>query len=186
MYRPCLPETWITSGYSGAVKLLKVKPGIVRRFMNVWPPFAFTGIRVTRLDPDYRRVSVRLKAHWWNQNVAGVHFGGSLFAMTDPFWMMMLLHHLGKDHVVWDKAAEVDFIKPGTGVVTADFTLAEADVERLRTLAAGGDKVLEWFSVDITDRTGAVVARVRKQVYVRRKRDRDAPEPAAPAQAATS
>ena len=162
------------------MKLLDLKPGMLRRFMNLWPPFAFAGIRITHLDPAYYGVTVRLREHWWNRNVAGVHFGGSLFAMTDPFWMMLLLHHLGKDHVVWDKAAEIDFVKPGNGQVTAEFTLDPADVERLRKLAAGGDKVLEWFSVDVTDGSGAVVARVRKQVYVRRKRDR-AEIPAVPA-----
>lgn len=162
----------ITSGYSGLVRLLKVQPGTLRRFMNLWPPFAFTGIRIVHLDPKYFNVTVRLREHWWNRNVAGVHFGGSLFAMTDPFWMMMLLHHLGRDHVVWDKAAEIDFVKPGRGELTARFTLDPADVGRLRKLAAGGDKVLEWFSVEVRDGSGEVVARVRKQVYVRLKRDR--------------
>ena len=143
--------------------------------MNCWPPFAFTGIRITRLDPAYLGVNVRLREHWWNRNVAGVHFGGSLFAMTDPFWMMLLLNHLGKDHVVWDKAAEIDFVKPGRGELNARFTLEPTDVERLRKLAAGGDKVLEWFAVEVTDASGDVVARVRKQVYVRRKREQGAP-----------
>jgi hypothetical protein len=91
---------------------------------------------------------------------------------------MLLLRHLGRDHVVWDRAAEVDFIKPGRGDVTARFVLTEEEVERLRGLAADGGKVLEWFSVDITDADGDVVARVRKQVYVRRKQNR-APVPAA-------
>ncbi|MCQ1946509.1 DUF4442 domain-containing protein [Arthrobacter sp. zg-Y1116] len=154
------------------MRLLQASPATVRRLMNLWPPFAFTGIRITRLDPEYLGVSVRLRSYWWNKNVAGVHFGGSLFAMTDPFWMMMLLHHLGRDHVVWDRAAEIEFLKPGKGELTVRFTLDRADVGRLRKLAAGGDKVLEWFSVDVTDGSGDVVARVRKQVYVRLKRDR--------------
>ena len=161
----------VKPGYSKPVKLLNAKPATVRRLMNVWPPFAFTGIRITRLDPE-SGVSVRLRAHWWNRNVAGVHFGGSLFAMTDPFWMMLLLHHLGRDHVVWDRAAEIEFLKPGKGEVRAEFVLDTADFDRLRKLAADGDKVLEWFTVDVTDSAGGVVARVRKQVYVRRKRDR--------------
>lgn len=151
------------------VKALTAKPGMVRRYMNLWPPFAFSGIRIIHLDPGFQSATVRLRMHWWNRNVAGVHFGGSLFAMTDPFWMMLLLRHLGRDHVIWDRAAEVDFIKPGTGDVTAQFVLKPDDVERLRDLAAGGAKVLEWFTVDITDGTGEVVARVRKQVYVRRR-----------------
>ena len=41
----------------------------------------------------------------------------------------------------------------------------------IRDAAAGGDKVLRWFSTDLTDDAGEVVARVRKQIYVRRKRD---------------
>ena len=160
------------------MKALTAKPGIVRRYMNLWPPFAFSGIHITGMGADFLSAEVRLRLHWWNSNVAGVHFGGSLFAMTDPFWMMLLLRHLGRDHVVWDRAAEVDFIKPGRGDVTARFVLTEEEVERLRGLAADGGKVLEWFSVDITDADGDVVARVRKQVYVRRKQNR-APVPAA-------
>ena len=150
--------------------------------MNLWPPFAFSGIRITHLDS--LSAEVRLRQHWWNGNVAGVHFGGSLFAMTDPFWMMLLLQHLGRDHLVWDRAAEVEFLKPGRGDVTARFVLAEDDVERIRILAAGGGKVLEWFSVDVTDAGGDVVARVRKQVYVRRKRGAAAVPASAPSERA--
>lgn len=156
------------------MKALTAKPAIVRRYMNCWPPFAFSGIHITDLGEDFMSAEVRLRLHWWNRNVAGVHFGGSLFAMTDPFWMMLLLRQLGGDHVVWDRAAEIDFIKPGRGDVTARFVLAPADVERLRKLAADGGKVLEWFSVDVVGADGEVVARVKKQVYVRRKREKPA------------
>ena len=154
------------------MKALTAKAALVRRYMNLWPPFAFSGIRITRLDADFMQAEVRLRLHWWNRNVAGVHFGGSLFAMTDPFWMMLLLRHLGTDHVVWDRAAEIDFIKPGRGDVSARFVLLPADVERLRSQAADGAKVLEWFSADVVDAGGEVVARVRKQVYIRRKREK--------------
>ena len=116
-----------------------------------------------------------MRLRWWNKNVAGVLFGGSLFAMTDPFWMMLLLRHLGREHIIWDRAAEVDFIKPGKGTVQAHFAITEAEIERLRKAAAGGAKVLEWFTVDVKDSDGDVVARVRKQVYLRRKREMPAP-----------
>lgn len=41
--------------------------------------------------------------------------------MTDPFFMLMLIHILGKEFVVWDKAAHIDFIKPSQGIATQDF-----------------------------------------------------------------
>ncbi|MCC3298760.1 DUF4442 domain-containing protein [Arthrobacter caoxuetaonis] len=160
------------------MKLVAAKPSVVRRSMNIWPPFAFSGIHITELPADFMSATVRLRQHWWNKNVAGVAFGGSLFAMTDPFWMMLLLRHLGTDHVIWDRAAEVEFIKPGKGEVYARFSISAQDIERIRAAAKDGSKVLEWFSVDIKDADGDVVARVRKQVYVRRKRENAAGVPA--------
>lgn len=105
----------------------------------------------------------------WNRNYVGTHFGGSLFAMTDPFWMLMVLHHLGRDHLVWDKAGEIEFVRPGRGTVRTRFDLDPATLDLLRSQAAGGNKVLHWFHNDIVDASGQVVARVRKQLYVRRK-----------------
>lgn len=142
---------------------------LFRHGINLWPPFLFAGIHLTALSADYTRARVELRLRPWNRNYVGTHFGGSLFAMTDPFWMLMVLHHLGRDHVVWDKAGEIEFVKPGRGVVRADFTLTPADLDELRARAAGGAKVLRWFENDVVDADGEVVARVRKQLYVRRK-----------------
>lgn len=142
---------------------------LFRHGINLWPPFLFAGIHLTELSADYTRARVELRLRPWNRNYVGTHFGGSLFAMTDPFWMLMVLHHLGRDHVVWDKAGEIEFVKPGRGVVRADFALAPATLDALRTGAADGAKVLRWFENDVVDADGDVVARVRKQLYVRRK-----------------
>jgi acyl-coenzyme A thioesterase PaaI-like protein len=141
--------------------------------MNLWPPFLFAGIRVVELSDDYRYVKVRLRMHRWNRNYVGTHFGGSLFAMTDPFWMLLVLHHLGRDHLVWDQAGEIEFVKPGRGTVHAEFRLTDEHLAELRSLAADGGKALVWFNTDVVDESGEVVARTRKQVYTRRKkRDR--------------
>ena len=142
---------------------------LFRHGINLWPPFLFAGVHLTELSADYTRARVELRLRPWNRNYVGTHFGGSLFAMTDPFWMLMVLHHLGRDHVVWDKAGEIEFVKPGRGVVRADFALDAATLDALRTGAAGGAKVLRWFENDVVDADGDVVARVRKQLYVRRK-----------------
>lgn len=147
----------------------KVSARTIRRVLNLWPPFLFAGIRVVELSDDFRNARVELRMRPWNRNYVGTHFGGSLFAMTDPFWMLMVLHHLGRDHYVWDKAAEIEFVKPGRGTVQTSFTLDDGLLEALRAEAAGGAKVLRWFDNDVVDAQGEVVARVRKQLYVRRK-----------------
>ncbi|MFD1152249.1 DUF4442 domain-containing protein [Saccharothrix hoggarensis] len=146
-----------------------MKASRLRRGMNLWPPFLFAGIRVLELSDDYRHVRVRLRMHWWNRNYVGTHFGGSLFAMTDPFWMLLVLHHLGREHLVWDRAGEIDFVKPGRGDVFAEFRLTDEQLDEVRTRTADGGKALVWFSTDVVDEHGDVVARTRKQVYARRK-----------------
>jgi len=138
--------------------------------MNLWPPFLFSGIRVETIGADWRHARVRLKLAWYNRNYVGVHFGGSLFAMTDPFWMLLVMESLGRDYVVWDRAGEIDFVAPGRGDVVAEFRLDEAVLDELRAATAEGDKHLRWFETEVHNTAGELVARIRKQLYVRRRR----------------
>ncbi|QDH69502.1 DUF4442 domain-containing protein [Marilutibacter alkalisoli] len=146
-----------------------MKASVLRHGLNFWPPFLFTGIHVKSIGEDYRHAEVELRLRLWNRNYVRSHFGGSLFAMTDPFWMLLAMHALGRDYIVWDKAGEIEFVKPGRSRVRARFDLDDATLEQLRDAAAGGDKVLRWFETDVIDEDGDVVARVRKQLYVRLK-----------------
>jgi acyl-coenzyme A thioesterase PaaI-like protein len=148
---------------------LALRASTIRRLVNLWPPFLFTGIRVLELPDDWTRATVCLRMHFWNRNYVGTHFGGSLFAMTDPWWMMLALHRLGNRYLVWDKAGAIEFVAPGKEDVFAHFVLEESVVEELRAAAADGSKVLRWFEVDVKTASGALVAHVRKQLYVRLK-----------------
>ncbi|SCK06364.1 DUF4442 domain-containing protein [Vogesella sp. LIG4] len=136
---------------------------------NLWPPFLGAGIRVGRIAPDWRQVDVRLRLGLTNRNYVGVHYGGSLYSMTDPFFMLMTLKNLGRDYIVWDKAGSIDYIKPGRGTVSARFRLDEAWLQAARAATADGSKHLPQLTVDITDRQGELVARVHKTLYIRRK-----------------
>ncbi|MBS0225822.1 MAG: DUF4442 domain-containing protein [Proteobacteria bacterium] len=148
---------------------MRVTPTRLRLGMNLWPPFLFTGIRVQYIGEDWRSARVVLRKRPWNRNFVNTQFGGSLFAMTDPFWMLLIMHAIGNDYFVWDKAAAIEFVKPGRGDVFAQFHLADADIQSLIDEAASGGKVLRWFDTDVVDGSGEVIARVRKQIYVRRK-----------------
>lgn len=141
----------------------------LRRILRWWPPFLFGGIRLVSLSDDWRQARVQLKLRWYNKNYVGTQFGGLLFAMTDPFWMILVMECLGRDYLVWDKAGEIEFVSPGRSDVYADFQVQESDLAELRLAAAGGERVLRWFPVDVRAADGTLVARVRKQLYVRLK-----------------
>ena len=147
-------------------------PRALRRILNLWSPFLFAGIKVMEIDEDWRGARVRLRMHAWNRNAVGTHFGGSLFAMCDPFWMLLAMHALGPDYIVWDKAGEIEFVKPGKGTVEAVFQLDDAALDEIRAATSNGEKALRWFENTVTDAEGEIVARVRKQLYVRRKAGR--------------
>jgi len=142
----------------------------MRRAMNLWPPLLFAGIRILQWDADFRRVKVRLAYRRLNTNYFHTQYGGSLFSMTDPFWSIILHHALGRDYTVWDQRGEIEFVAPGRSAVTTEMAITQEVVDEIRAAAASGEKVLRWFESDIVDADGSVVARVRKQVYVRLKR----------------
>lgn len=146
-----------------------MKPSTLRHVFNFWPPFLFAGIHVTRMSADWREARVELRMRPWTKNYVGTHFGGSLFSMTDPFWMILVKECLGSDYIVWDKAAEIEFVKPGKGTVHANFKVEDSVLDEIRTATANGEKYLRWLPVEVIDRHGDVVAKIRKQLYVRRK-----------------
>ena len=145
------------------------KASKLRLLMNWWPPFIGAGIKVESVSEDFRHVRVRLKAGRLRRNYVGTHFGGSLFAMTDPYWMIMVLENLGRDYIVWDKAGEIEFVRAVKEPVWADFKLDTTVLDEIRAAAASGEKYLRWMPIDVCTASGDVVARVRKQLYVRLK-----------------
>ncbi|MBU3640328.1 DUF4442 domain-containing protein [Polynucleobacter sp. Fuers-14] len=137
--------------------------------MNLWPPFIGAGITVEKISKDFRHAKVRLKHGLLNRNIVGVHFGGSLFAMTDPFFMMMVSQNIGKGYIVWDQAAKIEFLKPGKGKVHASFEIAQEQLDDIIGSAESGNKVLKDFVVDVKDQENDVVARITKTLYIRKK-----------------
>jgi acyl-coenzyme A thioesterase PaaI-like protein len=141
----------------------------MRRMLNFWPPFLFSGITVLEVSKDFRHAKVRLKKKMLTSNYVGTLFGGSLFAMTDPFYMVMVLKNLGKDYIVWDKRSEIEYVSPGKTTVYAEFNLTDADLAEIKQEVALSGKYLRWFEVEIKSADGTVVAIVKKQIYVRAK-----------------
>ncbi|XDD50511.1 DUF4442 domain-containing protein [Leptospira sp. WS92.C1] len=139
-------------------------------FFNYYPPFFGAGIRYKRVGKDKNHFRLSMKLRWWNRNLVGTHFGGSLYSMCDPFYMLILMENLGEDYIIWDKVATIRFISPGIGKVYAEFQIPREEIERIRAEADEKRKLDVFFQTKVHDeKTGKVVAELDKVVYVRRK-----------------
>jgi len=143
--------------------------GLKLRLINFWPPFAFSGIRVRQVGTDPLAFESRLVLRFWNRNYVGTAFGGSLYAMADPFYMLILLRELGPGHTVWDKAATVRFRRPGRGTVFARFEIPSERIEAIRREVAETGRSEPSFTATIRDQGGELVAEVDKVISVRRR-----------------
>ena len=141
----------------------------IRSFIRFYPPLLGAGIRVRRITADFREVDVEMRLRFWNANYVGTHYGGSLYSMADPFYMLMLIQNLGPNYIVWDKAASIRFRKPGRGRVTAEFRITGEQVEEIRRTLENQAKVEPVYVVEIKDESGDVVAEVQKTLHVRKK-----------------
>jgi acyl-coenzyme A thioesterase PaaI-like protein len=127
------------------------------------------GVRVRSFRDDFTRFEVELRARWYNRNLFGTHFGGSLYAMSDPFFVFIITSNLGRGYIVWDKSAAIDFLKPASGTILGIF---EINKDRLAEIRADVDQLGKntyHFEADLVDEAGQTVARVKKEVYVRSK-----------------
>lgn len=145
------------------------RAGTLKRILNLYAPYLGAGIRVRHIAEDFSRIHVTMGLRWYNRNYVGTQFGGSLYSMTDPFMMLMLMQRLGRDYIVWDKSAEIDFIRPGTGRVSAVFTLDDDRLDAIRAATSDGEKHLPQWQIDVVDENGEAVARITKTLYIRRK-----------------
>ena len=141
----------------------------LRRIINIYGPYLGAGVRVRHLAKDFREAEVEMRLHWYNRNYVGTHFGGSLFAMIDPFYMLLLMNTLGRDYIVWDASASIDFLRPGRGTVRARFSVTDSMLAEIYEKTAHGEKFLPTYEVHIVDDQGELVARARKTLYIRRK-----------------
>jgi acyl-coenzyme A thioesterase PaaI-like protein len=156
-----------------AALLAKLSPNwrarMVRLGFNLHPAYRGTGGRIVHVAPDLSHIRVRLPLSWRTRNLFGSLYGGSLFAVTDGIHMTLLMAALGRDFVVWDKAASIRYRKPGRSTLYADFTIDEAEVEAIRAALAVTPEVDRTYQVELRDNDGVVHTVVERTVYVAKK-----------------
>lgn len=136
---------------------------------NFYPPYLGAGIRIKEIAPDFSYFRSEMNLRFYNRNYVGVHFGGSLYSMCDPFFMLILLERLGSDYIVWDKAGNMIFVKPGMGKVIAEFRISDSEIERIKEEIDVKKKGDYLFTTDVKNEAGEVIAKLEKTVYIRKR-----------------
>ncbi len=137
---------------------------LLLRLLPFYPPFLGAGIRVKRLPQGWES-SMRLS--FLNRNYFGTHFGGNLYSMCDPFFVLILAERLGPGYVCWDKSATIQFLRPGRGRVRARFEIPPERSAEIQRQADAEGKSEPVFVARVLDAQERVVAEVQKVLYVR-------------------
>jgi len=145
----------------------------LKLMFNLWPPLLGAGIRITRIQPDWKEVDVEMKLRRWNANYVGTHYGGSLYSLTDPFYMVMFIEILGRDTIVWDKSASIRFRRPGRGTVFAKFRITDEQIAEIREALKKEEKIDREFGVDVKSADGEIIAEVKKLLQFRNRKNEE-------------
>ncbi len=148
---------------------MKYTPNLLKWLLNIYPPYLGAGVKVTHIREDWQELHVSMAMRWYNRNAVGTHFGGSLYSMVDPHLMLLLMQLLGKQYRVWDKSAEIEFIKASKSKVAAVIRISDEDIETIKRQTENGEKYFADFTIEIIDEDRDLVARVRKTIYIRKK-----------------
>ena len=149
--------------------IFELRQRFLEKAINFYGPFLGAGVKLKELSKDYRYAKVTMPLTFYNKNYMGTQFGGSLYAMVDPWYMLMLIKNLGENYIVWDKEATIRFKKPGKGKVTAEFVLTQEIIDEIKLHVGDHTKMDYIFKVEIKDESGALICEVDKVVYIRRK-----------------
>lgn len=140
-----------------------------RMAMNLHPMFTGTGGKVMFISSDWREVHIRLKLNHRTKNYVGTIFGGSMFSASDPFYMLMVLHVLGPQFVVWDKAASIRYKKPAKKPLYLKCELTDETIELFKTNIAANGKFEFNFELEWKDEEGNVASSLTRTVYAASK-----------------
>lgn len=147
----------------------RLRARAIRLGYNLHPAFRSTGGRVLEVSPDLRRIRITLPLCRRTRNIVGSIYGGALFAVTDGPHPTMLMAALGRDVIVWDKAAAIRYRRPAYDRLYVDFSIDEAELAEVRRLLDRDGEVERTYEVELVDRDGIVYAEVSRTVYLARK-----------------
>jgi acyl-coenzyme A thioesterase PaaI-like protein len=142
--------------------------------LRCWPFYVSacyrgTGGRIKSISEDWSEIHLELPLSRRTRNYVGTIFGGSIYVAVDPIYMLMLIHRLGKEFVVWDKAATIQFKKPGRETLFVNFAVPDQELAAIRAALETQRSIDRTYMIELKDSSGTVCATVEKLIYIRKQ-----------------
>ena len=147
-----------------ATKIQRIK-------FNFFPAYRGTGARVVYISDDYREIRVKIPLSWRTRNYVGTIYGGSMYAGIDPIYMLMLIKNLGRDYIVWDKAAAIRFKRPGKDTLFAEFKITQNELDEIKEILKNQKSIDRIYTVELKDKNGTLHCLIEKTLYIANKAD---------------
>jgi len=148
----------------------QLKPSELKRMLNLWLPFIFNRIKITKVSNDFRNIEVRLKLSFWNRNPGKAIWGGAIFSAADSFFPIMLKQNALLEGYKTDfltKSTNVSYIKPSKTDLVFNFTLSDNEVSTMIDILKTDGKYQEWHTVYGIDKNDNKCVKVKIQPYLR-------------------
>ncbi|MBV7295882.1 DUF4442 domain-containing protein [Corynebacterium sp. TAE3-ERU12] len=147
----------------------RVTPGMLRQFLNAWPPLAAAGIRITDIASDWSGGRLELRVNRLNANMHGVAFGGTLFSMTDVLFGTLVMQRLGSEYEAWTRTGSFEFIRPGRRGTYLEVEVSDELIDQIHADLAGGYSTVVQYTSVVRDAGGGLVGIGHQDLYVRRR-----------------
>ncbi|HIW95995.1 MAG TPA: DUF4442 domain-containing protein [Candidatus Corynebacterium gallistercoris] len=155
-------------------RFLFATPRRLKFTLNAFPPLAASGIRIHHISEDWSQATVSLRLHWWNKNMHGAAFGGTLFSMTDAFFGTLVMKRLGPDFEAWTRTGTFQYLNPGHTDDTLQVSIPDDLVTRIKDEVAEDGFCNVPHTSTIYSPQGTIVGIGQQTLHVRKRRSPEA------------
>ncbi len=136
---------------------------------NLSPMYRRTTARVIDITDDMKAVKIKVPLSYKNKNYVGAIFGGSMFAATDPIYMIQLMQILGEEYVVWDKAATIHYKRPAKEHLFCEFIFTNDELEAIKKQVKETHEMTIEKTTYLKNSSEQIFAEVIKTLYIAEK-----------------
>ncbi|RPH33472.1 MAG: DUF4442 domain-containing protein [Bacteroidales bacterium] len=148
-------------------KIVKADNINLRKWINFYPLFWFTGIRY-KISSNYRTMDIKIPLRWYTRNNNGAMFGGVMLLASDPF-PALLFQKIYPFTIAWTKKHSIEYLRPAYSSVTARIEIDDNILVQINNQFEVSKSSEISFDYYFYDRQNNKVAKVTTTCFLKKK-----------------